>query len=51
MADRTTPVTMTFSDPLLQELYDQGEISGSFTDIGLKATGDTNISNSTVATP
>tara|TARA_R100001480_G_scaffold34790_2_gene46585 strand:+ start:9213 stop:12038 length:2826 start_codon:yes stop_codon:yes gene_type:complete len=36
-----TPVTMTFSDPLLQELYDQGEISNSFSAIGLSATGDT----------
>jgi hypothetical protein len=36
-----TPVTMDFTDPLLQALYDGGEISGSFTSIGLLDTGQT----------
>lgn len=36
-----TPITMTFSDPLLQALYDGGEISGSFSNIGTLGTGQT----------
>jgi hypothetical protein len=34
-----TPLTMTFDDPLLQALYDGGEISASFSSIGLLNTG------------
>tara|TARA_Y100000385_G_scaffold143709_1_gene149134 strand:+ start:4311 stop:7190 length:2880 start_codon:yes stop_codon:yes gene_type:complete len=36
-----TPLTMTFDDPLLQALYDGGEISSSFSSIGLLNTGQT----------
>ncbi len=36
-----SPLTLTFDNPLLQELYDEGDISDSFSDIGLKDTGDT----------
>ena len=36
-----TPLTMTFDDPLLQALYDGGEISASFSSIGLLNTGQT----------
>ena len=36
-----TPLTMTFTDPLLQALYDGGEISASFSSIGLLNTGQT----------
>ena len=36
-----TPLTMTFTDPLLQALYDGGEISSSFSSIGLLNTGQT----------
>jgi hypothetical protein len=43
-----TPVTMTFDDPLLQALFDGGQITSSFSDIGTKITGDT-ISLSTPA--
>tara|TARA_Y100000589_G_scaffold330725_1_gene381304 strand:- start:5134 stop:7947 length:2814 start_codon:yes stop_codon:yes gene_type:complete len=34
------PVTMTFSDSTLQSLYDSGEISSSFNNIGVLSTGD-----------
>jgi hypothetical protein len=36
-----SPLTLTFDSPILQELYDEGEISGSFSDLGLKTTGQT----------
>ena len=36
-----TPLTMNFTDPLLQALYDGGEISSSFSSIGLLNTGQT----------
>ena len=36
-----TPLTMTFTDANLQALYDAGEITSSFTSIGLSDTGDT----------
>jgi len=34
------PVTMTFDDALLQALYDNGEISSSFNDIGTLSVGE-----------
>jgi hypothetical protein len=36
-----SPLTLTFDSPILQELYDEGEISGSFSDLGLKTSGQT----------
>ena len=36
-----TPLSITFDDPLLQALYDAGDITSSFTSIGLLNTGDT----------
>ena len=43
-----SPLTLDFDSAILQELYDEGEISSSFSDLGLKGTGDT-ISISTPA--
>ena len=34
-----TPVTMVFGDPLLQALFDDGQITSSFSDIGTKTVG------------
>jgi len=42
------PVTMTFNDPILQDLYDDGTISGLFTTIGTLPSGTT-ITQSTPA--
>ncbi len=36
-----TPLSITFVDPLLQALYDAGDITSSFTSIGLLNTGST----------
>ena len=36
-----TPVSITFSDPYLELLYNDGQISSLFTSIGLFGTGDT----------
>jgi len=36
-----SPLTVNFDSVILQELYDEGEISSSFSDLGLKDTGDT----------
>jgi hypothetical protein len=42
-----TPVTITFSDPYLDLLYNDGQINSLFSTIGLLGTGDT-ISQSTI---
>jgi hypothetical protein len=36
-----TPVTLTWGDPMLEDLYDAGETSSLFSNIGTLSTGDT----------